>query len=72
MNVWIYDIEVFINCFTITFKNIETNKVKYFVIFNDRNDLIELIEFLKDVKGLIGYNNLNYDYPILHVNMCAH
>lgn len=66
MNVFVYDIEVFINCFTITFRNIETDEIKYFVIFNEKNDLYELLEFLKNVKGLIGYNNLRYDYPIIH------
>ena len=70
MSVYVYDIEVFINCFTITFRNIETQEVKYFVIFSNKrdeiNNLDELIEFLKNVRGLIGYNNLNYDYPILY------
>jgi len=68
--ICIYDIEVFPNCFTITFLDIATGEIYSFVIFSyqgeEINDYEELLEFLKGMKGLIGYNNINYDYPILH------
>ena len=38
-----------------------------FVIYKDQNDLIEYIEFLRtEVQALIGFNSLNYDYPMIH------
>lgn len=67
--VWVYDLEVLVNFFSGTFLNPITNEVKVFVIHKSRDDRKELLEFLNNkelVKGLIGFNNLNYDYPILH------
>ena len=67
--VWVYDLEVLRNFFSATFLNPITNEVKVFVIHKSRDDRKELLEFLNDkelTKGLIGFNNLNYDYPILH------
>lgn len=67
MQTWVYDLEQFSNCHTATFKGIDTGEIRVFVVHESRNDLIEYIHFLKnDVKGLIGFNNLNYDYPLLH------
>ena len=66
MNVWIIDIEVFSNFFCYTGKNRDTKEVVQFIITNNRNNLKNLLEHLKSVKGQIGYNNLNYDYPIIH------
>ena len=64
--VWIYDLETFSNFFSGTFQNVETLEVRSFYIFNDHNDLAQLIHFLKDeVSGLIGFNNVNFDYPVL-------
>ena len=69
--IYVYDIEVFINCFTITLLDVNTNEIKKFVIYYHNeleiNNLEELYIFLKNsVKGMVGFNNLNYDYPILH------
>lgn len=67
--IWVYDLEVLANFFSGTFLNSVTNEVKAFVIHETRDDRKELFEFLLDkniVKGLVGYNNLNYDYPVLH------
>ncbi len=65
--VYIYDIEIFPNFFCAKFKHRDSDDWREFVLFNDRNDVIKLIEFLNnEVSGLIGFNNINYDYPILH------
>ena len=66
MNVWIIDIEVFPNFFCYTGKNRDSKEIVQFVIFNERNDYSNLLSHLKACKGQIGYNNLNYDYPIVH------
>lgn len=64
---YVYDIEQLVNCHTNTFKNAYTGEVKQFVIHNLRNDFNKYIKFLiEEVKILIGFNNLEYDYPLLH------
>lgn len=70
--LWIYDIETLINCFTVTFLHTDGITRKQFVLCNWRNDLNALANFLRDeVAGLIGYNNLGFDSPVMQsfVNM---
>lgn len=65
--VYVYDLEVWQNFHSGTFLNVVTGEVKHFIIFNKRNQLREYIEFLEThVSGLIGFNNVGYDYPIIH------
>jgi hypothetical protein len=64
---WIYDLEQFPNLHTATFKDIKSDTVKTFVLHKSKNQLKEYIRFLKtECKYLIGFNNINYDYPLLH------
>lgn len=68
MNPWVYDIETYPNIFTFVFREVTRERnIKIFEISSRRNDKPELISFLKQ-KGLtlIGYNNVYFDYPILH------
>lgn len=65
-NVWVFDLELFRNFFSGVFLNTKTNDVKYFVIHEVRDDRKNFLKFIKSVKGLIGFNNINYDYPLLH------
>lgn len=64
--VWIYDIETLSNVFTYTAKNRDTKELVQFQIWKEKNEIIQLIEHLKKCKGMIGYNNLNFDYPVIH------
>ena len=65
--VWVYDIESLSNFFSIYFLDRDSNENRLFVVHESRNDFIDLIIFLYDeCQGLIGFNNLNYDYPLLH------
>ncbi len=64
--LWVYDIETLASCFTYTAINIDTLEIVQFVIHKARNDLTKLIEHLLDCKGQIGFNNLNFDYPVIH------
>lgn len=65
--VWVYDIETLASCFTYTALNIKTLEVKQFVIHKDKDEHLELIDHLEqEVKGMIGFNNVNFDYPVLH------
>lgn len=66
--VWVYDIEVLSNLFTYTGLSLD-GEIKQFVLFEDSNinDIKALLDHLSDeVSGLIGFNNINYDYPVLH------
>jgi hypothetical protein len=69
--VWIYDLEQFENIHTATFMNRDdTEDVRAFVIHTARNDARSYYRFLQtEVLGLIGFNNINFDYPLLHFFM---
>lgn len=62
----VYDIESLSNLFTITFYEIKTKKYQQFVIHESQNDLKKLVDYLKGVTGMIGYNNVDYDYRVIH------
>lgn len=65
--VWIYDIEQFPNFHCATFKDRDSDNIKKFVLFQDKDDRVKYYRFLSDeVLGLIGFNCLNYDYPMLY------
>ena len=64
--VHVYDIETLFNCFTYTAINKDTKDTVFFIIWNDINHLDELVEHLNSVRGLISFNGLNFDYPVLH------
>lgn len=63
---WIYDIETISNCFTYTARNIDTNEVVQFVIWKHINQLDALCQHLYGCKYMVGFNNLSFDYPVLH------
>ena len=63
----VYDIECLCNIFTYTGYCRQTKEYHQFVIHSSRNNLTEFVEHLyRDKLIMIGYNNLNYDYPIIH------
>lgn len=65
--VFIFDLETFPNYFLAVFKSVSNKKLYYFEISDRLNQNKELYEFLHfRCKGLIGFNNLNFDYPVLH------
>lgn len=66
MKIVIYDIETLASCFTYTDIDRDTTEVKQFVLHKDRWDWFELINHLNIINGQIGFNNVNFDYPILH------
>lgn len=62
----VYDIETIKSCFTYTGFNIDTQQVSKFVIHKELNQLEELVNHLKTLKAQIGFNNVNFDYPVIH------
>jgi len=66
--VWVYDLEQLENFHSATFVNRDDKKDhRVFYIHKSKDQRQELYDFLQDeVAGLIGFNNVNYDYPLLH------
>lgn len=67
--ILIYDIECLgPNFFSVSFLDIDTNIFYEFEISDRINQTILLRTFLlnKKIKYLVGFNNINYDYPLLH------
>lgn len=64
--IWVYDIETSVNCFTYTAMERDTKQVVQFTIWRHINELEELVVHLENCKGLIGFNNINFDYPVIH------
>jgi hypothetical protein len=65
-NLWVYDIETLASCFTYVAYNVDTAEIVEFVLHKQKNDITGLIAHLKEVKGHVGFNNLAFDYPVIH------
>ena len=63
----IYDIEIYPNLFLIVFFDIRTREYKVFIISPFRDDRNRLMKYLKTLDLMIGFNNLEFDYPILNL-----
>ncbi len=72
---WTYDLETYPNVFTASFKHALTGQRQRFEISDRRNDAIDLSIFLKQLSGadcsLVGFNNVGFDYLILHLIMTS-
>lgn len=67
--IWVYDIETFGNFFSCIYYNIDTLSRRDFIVCEWQDDLADFIEFTLDkdlMKGMIGFNNLNFDYSVIH------
>lgn len=66
----IYDIETYPNCFTVCFLDVKSEKVVVFEISNRKNELERIKKvfenFRKMKRRLVGFNNLGFDYPVMH------
>jgi hypothetical protein len=69
----VYDIETYPNFFCIVFYDIESKKFITFEISDRLNEGDKLLEYIKNNKlMLIGFNNVNFDYPLLHNTLLLH
>src|SRR5512139_1673032 len=70
MNDWIYDLEIYPNIFTFTICNSDGSKMKTFEVSDRKNEtegVLSCLRWLIDKKArMVGFNNLGFDYPILH------
>lgn len=66
MQKYIYDLETYKNFFLATFK-VANEDIWYEFEISDRINEIDKIKSFLDTKPLsVGYNNINFDYPVLH------
>lgn len=69
----IYDLETYPNCFTYCSSTVDGQTVKVFEISSRRDDTEELIAELRRLikyrYTLVGFNNVRFDYNILHFIM---
>lgn len=69
-NDYVFDIETYPNVFTLAVEHTEAPLRWSFEISDWRNDSKEIIEFLQYLKDtnarMVGFNNLGFDYPVLH------
>lgn len=63
--VKVMDIETIFNFFSYYDIDIDTQEENCFIIHFSRNDLIIFINYLKNVKGQIGFNNLAFDSQVV-------
>lgn len=68
-NILVYDTEVYPNVFLMGIKNTRTDKSVVYEISHRKNDLVKIKKLMKTMQSgwMVGYNNLGFDYPILHI-----
>lgn len=62
----IYDIETLKNCFTVSFIDIATKRTYQYVVHKERDDSQALKAFIVSCTLMVGFNNVDFDYPVLH------
>ena len=69
-NDYVYDIETYPNVFTLAVEHAEAPLCWSFEISdwrNDSRDIVAFLQYLKDTNArMVGFNNLGFDYPVLH------
>jgi hypothetical protein len=66
----VYDLETFPNCFTFTAVDVDGNNTITFECSTRKNEAEAMFSFLDQCKKkkhrFVGFNNLGFDYPVLH------
>ena len=69
-NDYVFDIETYPNVFTLAVEHADAPLRWMFEISDWRNDSREIIAFLQFLKEtdarMVGFNNLGFDYPVVH------
>ena len=69
-NDYVFDIETYPNVFTLAVEHAEAPLRWMFEISDWRNDSRKIVAFLQWLKGtdarMVGFNNIGFDYPVLH------
>ena len=73
MNDWVYDCETFPNVFTLSVQHVDAPVKLMFEISEWRNESRQIVEFVRYLADrnarMAGFNNIGFDYPILHTLM---
>ena len=73
LNVVVYDIEVFSNCFHCTCKDTESGDLKFFEISQRKNQISDLVSYFTNKASMFcGYNNKHYDDVIINYIISLH
>jgi len=68
--LYYYDLETYLHCFLFTGKFADDPKLQVFEISRRRNEKQALLDWLSylqnDNATMIGFNNLGFDYPVIH------
>ena len=69
-NDWVYDTETYPNVFTCSFEHADapiTMNYEFSPWRNDSRELLIFLNHLRETKSrLIGFNNIGFDYPVVH------
>lgn len=69
-NAVVYDIETFPNCFTLAMECLNSDTKAVWEISEFRDDRVNLMQWFnwlhQTQTPMIGFNNLNFDYPVIH------
>jgi hypothetical protein len=69
-NDWIYDLETYPNVFTMAVEHADAPITFLFEISDHRNDSRAIVDFIDRLRNdggrMVGFNNIGFDYPILH------
>ena len=72
-NDYIYDIETYPNCFTLATSSSDGKVVRVWEVsdrMNQTQDILNYLRYLAQKKQrMVGFNNLGFDYPVLHAIM---
>ncbi len=70
---WVYDLETYPNCYTFAISSSDGKHVRVFEVSDRMNQTQEILNCLrylaKNKQRMIGFNNLGFDYPVLHAIM---
>ena len=69
-NDFVYDLETYPNIFTMAVMHVDAPFQWVFEISDWKNDSVRIVEFIDYLRfinaRMVGFNNLGFDYPILH------
>lgn len=73
INHWIYDLESYPNIFTMCVIRADGGHVRKYEVSERKNDTEGILSCLRwmiaNKQTMVGFNNLDYDYPMLHYIM---
>ena len=67
---WIWDEEIYPNVYTCALVHASGTNFHVFEISDRKNEVEKLLDFMRQIKRkgnrLVGFNSVNFDYPVLH------